>query len=414
MLARSSGALLVSLVVMLLLSKSVSFRAPIVFGLSSVTRSLSNNPRSLSMKLQTGIVGLPNVGKSTLFNALVGSEQAQAANFPFCTIEPNVGLVNVPDPRLSKLATIHSSEKTVNAVMEFVDIAGIVKGASAGEGLGNKFLTNIRMTDAIVHVVRCFINDDVIHVDGSVDPIRDVEVINLELILADLEQSEKRLDKCKKDRSQSKAIASEISALEKVNAELIAGRPARKADLNDEELLAIKSLMLLTLKPVIYAANVRDEDLANGNEMSKKVMEFAKNEKNQAILVSAQVEAELAGLELEDRAAFLADLGVDDEKCGLKALTRASYAALGLQTYYTAGPQEARAWTIRVGSTAPQAAGVIHSDFEKGFIRAEVMSYDDLTRLGNEKAVKEAGLMRSEGKEYVMKEGDVVLFRFSS
>eukprot|EP00599_Poterioochromonas_sp_BG-1_P010964 CAMPEP_0173132850 /NCGR_PEP_ID=MMETSP1105-20130129/385_1 /TAXON_ID=2985 /ORGANISM="Ochromonas sp., Strain BG-1" /LENGTH=347 /DNA_ID=CAMNT_0014044423 /DNA_START=231 /DNA_END=1270 /DNA_ORIENTATION=- len=347
------------------------------------------------MKLNCGIVGLPNVGKSTLFNALVGSEAAQAANFPFCTIEPNVGLVNVPDKRLDRLAEINKSVKVVPAVMEFVDIAGIVKGASEGAGLGNKFLTNIRMTDAIVHVVRCFQNDDIIHVDGSVDPLRDIDVINLELILADLAQVEKRLEKAKKDKKSTGE--DELLALEKINEALTAGKSARSVALTKNEKAAIKGMMLLTMKPVIYAANVADSDLARGNDMSKSVFEFAKTEGNKAVLVSAQVEAELAGLSQPEREEFLSALDVTDENCGLKVLVRTAYDTLGLQTYFTAGPTETRAWTIIKGSTAPQAAGVIHSDFEKGFIRAETISYEDLARLGSEKAVKEAGLYRSEG-----------------
>jgi len=362
------------------------------------------------MKLQTGIVGLPNVGKSTLFNALVGSQAAQAANFPFCTIEPNVGIVNVPDQRLDKLGVINESEKLVAATMEFVDIAGIVKGASEGEGLGNKFLTNIRMTDAIVHVVRCFVDDDIIHVDGTVDPARDMDIISLELVLADLAQVEKVAEKRKKDK---KTPPEEVSALDKVMTVLTAGEPARKAGLTAEEALSIKSLMLLTLKPVIYAANVADTDLAAGNAMSKQVFDRAGAEGNKAVLVSAQVESELAGLDKAERAEFLEALGVSDDTCGLRALVNTAYDALGLQTYFTSGPTETRAWTIRKGSTAPQAAGVIHTDFEKGFIRAETISYEDLLAKGSEKACKEAGLMRSEGKEYVMKEGDVVLFRFN-
>lgn len=364
----------------------------------------------LKMGLQTGIVGLPNVGKSTLFNALTGSETAQAANFPFCTIEPNVGLVYVPDKKLEVLGDLNKSEKNVPTTMEFVDIAGIVKGASEGAGLGNKFLSNIRQTDAIVHVVRCFVDDDVIHVDGSVDPLRDVEVIGLELILADQAQVEKRLEKAAKDK---KADPAELTGLDKCLKVLKDCKPARAADLSEEEVEAIKGLMLLTLKPVIYAANVQDSDLATGNSMSETVVKFAQEEGSKVVLVSAQVEAELAGLGPEDREEFLADLGVSDENCGLKAVITAAYDALGLQTYYTSGPKESRAWTIKKGMTAPQAAGVIHTDFEKGFIRAETVSYTDLVAQGSEKAVKEKGLMRSEGKEYVMQEGDVVLFRFN-
>eukprot|EP01038_Epipyxis_sp_PR26KG_P008805 gene8805-11888_t len=397
---------------MLLLSLGKSYRC-----LHATFRSTKYIPlnraytrTSLAMKLNCGIVGLPNVGKSTLFNALVGSEAAQAANFPFCTIEPNVGLVNVPDKRLDTLGVINKSVKVVPAVMEFVDIAGIVKGASEGAGLGNKFLTNIRMTDAIVHVVRCFVNDDIIHVDGHVDPLRDMEVIGLELILADIAQIEKKLEKARKDK---RTIPEELSALEKVNDNLLLGKPARLTQLTKEELEFLKPFMLLTMKPVIYAANVADNDLATGNDMSRKVFEFASTEGSRAVLVSAQVESELAGLDEADRADFLETLGVSDDNCGLKALVQVAYDTLGLQTYFTSGPTETKAWTILKGMTAPQAAGVIHSDFEKGFIRAETMSYDDLVKAGNEKAVKELGMLRSEGRDYVMQEGDIVLFRFN-
>ena len=321
-----------------------------------------------------------------------------------------MGIVNVPDPRLDKLGVIHNSEKVVPASIEFVDIAGIVKGASEGEGLGNKFLMNIRMTDAIVHVVRCFVDDDVIHVDGSVDPLRDVEVISLELILADIAQIEKRLEKARKDK---KTPPEELSALEKVNEALLAGKAARTCPLSTEEAELIKGLMLLTMKPVIYAANVADSDLATGNEMSKKVFDFAAAENNKAVLVSAQVESELCGLEQADRDEFLGALGVSDANTGLRALVRAAYDTLGLQTYFTSGPTETRAWTILKGMSAPQAAGVIHTDFEKGFIRSETISYEDMIKCGSEKAVKEAGLLRSEGRDYIMKEGDICLFRFN-
>ena len=403
------------LIVLSLLLIMISITRISCWVLRSSSLSLKHGQRSyksssITMKLQTGIVGLPNVGKSTLFNALVGSEAAQAANFPFCTIEPNVGLVNVPDKRLDRLIEINKSEKGIAATMEFVDIAGIVKGASEGAGLGNKFLTNIRMTDAIVHVVRCFVDDDVIHVDGNVDPVRDMEVIGLELIFADIAQIEKRLEKARKDKKGSPV---ELSALEKANEALMGGKPARLAGLTEEEKESIKSLMLLTLKPVIYASNVPDSDLATGNSMSKLVFDQAAKEGCRAVLVSAQVESELTGLNDDEKKEFLDALGVSDETCGLKALVNTAYDMLGLQTYFTSGPTETRAWTIRKGFTAPQAAGVIHTDFEKGFIRAETISYEDMNKLGSEKSVKEAGLLRSEGRDYVMKEGDIVLFRFN-
>ena len=364
------------------------------------------------MKLRTGIVGLPNVGKSTLFNALTGGESAQAANYPFCTIEPNTGIVEVPDPRLSKLAGVHESEKNVASTLEFVDIAGIVKGASTGEGLGNKFLANIRECDAIVHVVRCFEDPDIIHVDGSVDPLRDIEVISLELVLADVEQVEKRLMKAKKDK---KTPQEEVSALTKIDEMLQQGKAARLVELEPEEEKQIKGLGLLSRKPVIYAANVADTDLGAGNDMVKSVRGFAQEEGSSVVVVSAQVEAELANLDDEERAMFLEELGVSDpSSVGFEALVPSAYDLLGLQTYFTAGPQETRAWTIRKGMKAPQAAGVIHGDFERGFIRAETIGYDDLITSGSEKVAKEAGLMRSEGKDYVVQEGDVMLFRHNT
>ena len=321
-----------------------------------------------------------------------------------------MGIVSVPDPRLDKLGVIHKSEKVVPASIEFVDIAGIVKGASEGAGLGNKFLANIRETDAIVHVVRCFINTDIIHVDTTIDPLRDVEVISLELILADIVQVEKRLEKVKKDK---KVTTEELSALDKINTVLGNGKAARTANLTNEETDHIKGLMLLTMKPVIYAANVADADLAQGNEMSKKVFDYASAENNKAVLVSAQVESELAEMGSDDRTEFLAALGVNESSCGLRVLVRAAYDALGLQTYFTSGPTETRAWTILKGMTAPQAAGVIHTDFEKGFIRSETISYEDMIKCGSEKAVKEEGKVRSEGKDYIMKEGDICLFLFN-
>lgn len=362
------------------------------------------------MKLQTAIVGLPNVGKSTLFNALTETQGAEAANYPFCTIEPNTGIVTVPDEKLNKLTELNSSEKTVPATLEFVDVAGLIKGASQGEGLGNQFLASIRQADAVVHVVRCFEDPDVVHVDGTVDPVRDAELINLELAFADLAQVESRLQRVKKDR---KADPKEAGALEKVKEVLESDKPARYADLDEDEELAIKSLGLLTRKPMIYAANVADSDLAEGNEMVDRLRKVAESEGAKLIIVSAQVEAELVELDDEDRTDFLESLGVSMENSGLRQLIKEAYDLLGLQTYYTSGPTESRAWTIRKGWTAPKAAGVIHNDFERGFIRAETISYDDLIETGSEKNAKEKGLLRSEGKDYVVQEGDVILFRFN-
>jgi len=362
------------------------------------------------MKLQTAIVGLPNVGKSTLFNALTESQGAEAANYPFCTIESNVGVVSVPDPKLEVLGELHKSVKTVPAVIEFVDVAGLIKGASAGEGLGNQFLTSIRQCDAVVHVVRCFIDEDVVHVDGSIDPLRDAELINLELALADLSQVEKRLERVAKDK---KADPNEKSALEKVAAVLNNDEPARNAKLTEDEELSIKSLGLLTRKKMIYAANVADEDLASGNEMVDKLRVMAETEGAKLVVVSAQVESELVELSDEERADFLESLGVKLEDSGLRRLVTEAYDLLGLRTYYTSGPQETRAWTIRKGWTAPKAAGVIHNDFERGFIRAETVSYSDLVECGSELAAKNKGLLRSEGKDYVVQEDDVILFRFN-
>lgn len=366
-----------------------------------------------TMKLNSAIVGLPNVGKSTLFNALVENAAAQAANFPFCTIEPNVGIAIVPDDRLDVLSKINKSERVVPATVEVVDIAGLVKGAAEGEGLGNKFLANIRECDAIVHVVRCFDDDDVIHVSGSVQPVRDIETINIELALADMAQVEKKIAKNLPKRGRIDATADEISALQKVAAALDEGRPARGVQLTDEEKLTLKPLGLLTMKPVIYAANVSDGELADGNSYVEEVRKFAKQEKAGVIVVSAQVESELVSLDHDDRVEFLESLGVTENECGLRSLIRSTYDLLGLQTYFTSGPTETRAWTIRQGMRAPQAAGMIHNDFEKGFIRAETISYPDLCSSGSEKAAKEKGLLRSEGKEYVVADGDVILFRFN-
>jgi GTP-binding protein YchF len=379
----------------------------------SVTSQRSYSSTTLNMKLQTAIVGLPNVGKSTLFNALTETQGAEAANYPFCTIEPNVGIVEVPDPKLSVLTEINKSVKTVPTALEFVDVAGLVKGASAGEGLGNQFLATIRQCDAIVHVVRCFEDENVIHVDGSVDPVRDAELINLELAFADLAQVEKRLERIKKDIKTGKATEEEGSALQKIFDVLNNDEPARNADLDEAEELAIKSLGLLTRKKMIYAANVGDADLADGNEMVDRLKEVAEKEGANVVLVSAQVEAELVELETEDKLDFLEALGVTLEDCGLRALVREVYDILDLQTYYTSGETETRAWTIKAGWTAPQAAGVIHGDFERGFIRAETMSYDDLVECGSEAEAKAKGKLRSEGKDYIVAEGDVILFRFN-
>ena len=361
--------------------------------------------------LTAGIVGLPNVGKSTLFNALVANAKATAANFPFCTIEPNVGVVAVPDERLQVLSNIGNSAKIVPTRIEFVDIAGLVKGASQGEGLGNQFLSHIRAVDAIAHVVRCFDNDDIIHVAGSVDPLRDIDIINLELILADLAQIERRLDRTRKQARNNKEAQAEVDVLEKLVEVLNAGKPARQYSFTDEEAELVKGLELLTNKPIIYAANVSEDDLATGNSYVEQVREVAAKENAKVVVVSAQVESELVELPEEERVDFLESLGVKEG--GLKSLIRATYELLGLRTYFTSGPQETRAWTITAGMLAPQAAGVIHSDFERGFIRAETVAYEDLVATGAMSAAKEKGLVRSEGKEYVVQEGDVLLFRFN-
>ncbi|WP_377477948.1 MAG: redox-regulated ATPase YchF [Microcoleus anatoxicus] len=361
--------------------------------------------------LTAGIVGLPNVGKSTLFNALVANAKATAANFPFCTIEPNTGVVAVPDERLKVLSDICNSAQTVPTRMEFVDIAGLVKGASQGEGLGNQFLSHIRAVDAIAHVVRCFDNDDIIHVAGSVDPIRDIDIINLELILADLAQIERRLDRTRKQARSNKEAQAEVDILEKLVVVLNAGKPARQYSFTQEEAELVKGLELLTNKPIIYAANVSEDDLATGNSYVEQVREIAAAENAKVVIVSAQVESELVELSEEERTDFLESLGVKEG--GLKSLIRATYELLGLRTYFTSGPKETRAWTIIAGMLAPQAAGVIHSDFERGFIRAETVAYQDLVTTGGMNAAKEKGLVRSEGKEYVVQEGDVLLFRFN-
>ncbi|MFO0045687.1 MAG: redox-regulated ATPase YchF [Armatimonadota bacterium] len=361
--------------------------------------------------LRAGNVGLPNVGKSTLFNAVVANSKAQAANFPFCTIEPNVGLVSVPDPRLDVLAGISSSEAILPARLEIVDIAGLVKGASKGEGLVNQFLANIREVDAIIHVVRCFENDDILHVLDSVDPVRDIEIINMELILADMAQVEKRIERARKDARTKKEAVIEVEALEKILPALQEGLPARSVALTEDQQAVVKPLGLLSGKPIIYAANVSEDDLASGNERVEAVKAIAKQEGARVIVISAQVESELIELSEDDRQEFLESLGVKEG--GLQSLIRETYDLLGLQTYFTTGPKETRAWTIKKGMTAPQAAGVIHSDFERGFIRAETVAYKDLVENGSMSAAKEKGLVRSEGKEYVVAEGDVMLFRFN-
>jgi len=387
-----------------------SFTSSLLVSTSQNGSRRSYSRTSLNMKLQTAIVGMPNVGKSTLFNALTETQGAEAANYPFCTIEPNTGIVCVPDPRLEILSKINLSKKTVPTTLEFVDVAGLVKGASDGEGLGNQFLATIRQCDAIVHVVRCFEDENVIHVDGRVDPVADAELINLELALADLTQVEKRLARVKKER---KADSDEGNALEKVAKVLNNDEPARNAELTEDEESTIRSLGLLTRKKMIYAANVPDADLKDGNSFSKKLQAHAEKEGATTVLVSAQVEAELVELEEEDRADFLESLGVTATDTGLRRVIREAYATLDLQTYFTSGPDETRAWTFGRGWGAPKCAGVIHGDFEKGFIKAETISYEDMIELGSEKECKEKGKLRLEGKDYIVQEGDILLFRFN-
>lgn len=365
------------------------------------------------MALSCGIVGLPNVGKSTLFNAITQAG-AESANYPFCTIDPNVGIVEVPDERLDKLTELVVPNKTVPTAFEFIDIAGIVKGASKGEGLGNKFLAHIREVDAIVHVVRCFQDENITHVDGKVDPLSDIQTINLELILADLDSVEKRIDRSRKNmKGGDKKYAQEVELLDKIKEALYEDKPVRSMELTDDERLLIRDLHLLTMKPVLYAANVSEAEVADtdGNPYVQQVREFAAAENAEVVPISAKVEAEIAELEGEDKAMFLEELGL--EESGLNRLIKAAYKLLGLYTYFTAGVQEVRAWTIRKGMKAPQAAGVIHTDFERGFIRAEVVSYDDLVAAGTMNAAKERGQLRLEGKEYIVKDGDVMHFRFN-
>ena len=363
--------------------------------------------------MKLGIIGLPNVGKSTLFNALTGAG-APSANYPFCTIDPNVGIVQVPDYRLDKLAEMYNPTLYTPATVEFVDIAGLVRGASKGEGLGNKFLSHIRDVDAVVHVLRCFEDSDIIHVDGSVDPLRDLETINMELIYSDIEQVEKRIDKTQKLLKGDKTLQAQLDLLNRILETLNEGKTARQVEMTEDEKEMLGDLNLLTLKPIIYVANVSEDEAAEvspDNEMYNSVKKVAEAEGAEVIPVCAGIEAEISELEPEEKKAFLEDMGITES--GLDKLIKASYSLLGYISYLTAGPKEVRAWTIVKGTKAPQAAGKIHSDFERGFIRAEVVSFDDLMECGSMNAAKEKGLVRSEGKDYVMRDGDIVLFRFN-